>query len=302
MRILATIILCALSTCSLADWQGELDDSWLVRVSSSINTFGGTVAEYSEKGTNFISHTFTNVGATTFVATVSGQLFLLGAGGSCGENTDGGAGGGAGSGGFICTNITVSGTTYVFVGEGAIAPANYNGVGTNGANSVFGNLIAYGGARGGSILAPNGGNGGNGGGAYGYPNATPLPGVGTNGQGYRGGSNISDDATYTCAGAGGGCGGIGSNAVSTHGGDGGPGVTNSFATGVPIGYGGGGSGGGSGTGKLGGTAKDGGGDGGGNAIAGSDGTANRGGGGGGGGATRGGSGGSGVAIFRYVKP
>ena len=169
-------------------------------------------------------------------AYTSAVLVVAGGGGGGGDQA---AGGGAGG---VLSNASVTfvpGMTYTVSvgagGKGAVYPAT----GTNGANSTFGSLVAYGGGYGGgSDSAPstgaNGGSGGGGGGggAYvGYPGGT-----GVTGQGYAGGAGSTDGATYRNGGGGGGAGAVGSAGVANGGGGanrsgpGGIGVTTTLIT------------------------------------------------------------------------
>lgn len=211
-----------------------------------------------------------------------------GGGGQGYDSTDNGGGGGAG--GVLPGSYSfVPGVAYtITVGNGGAS--NNNGQDS----SISAVATAIGGGRGASQRAANtAGNGGSGGGgAFSY-----LPGTGSAGQGYAGGTVNLPSGTYP--GGGGGAGGVGSPGISgTKGGDGGIGTTSSIS-GASVYYGGGG-GGGAGTPGAGGT----GGGGAGSPTTGVAGTANTGGGGGGGGATpgsswAGGAGGSGIVIIAY---
>ncbi len=257
---------------------------------------GGTISGSGD----FIIHTFTNVGNSTFKPTGSGTVEILVVAGGGGAGYDGGGGGGAG--GVITNTVSVTaGTEYTVVvgGGGAAAPGPQWGAnGSSGGNSQFGSFTAIGGAGGynghAEITAiTTGGSGGGEGFAGGGP------GNGTPGQGNRGGYKSMDSA----GGGGGGAGEVGGNASSGRGGNGGKGIQSDIS-GVATWYGGGGAGGSwegiGGTGGMGG-----GGNGGGrNATAGANGIANTGGGGGGNGyasSSDSGMGGSGIVIVRY-KP
>jgi hypothetical protein len=231
--------------------------------------------------------------------------YLVVAGGGGGG---GGDAGGGGAGGFLANTTTMVWNTPLSVhvgdgGEKGVAGSNYaspaqgltGGVGSPGANSVFGAVISNGGGFGSSEFypGPNAGSGGSGGGAgYGGSSAGP----GTPGQGNAGGAaNQSDDG-----GGGGGAGAVGNSALA--GGAGGVGLTSSI-TGPSVYYAGGGGGGQQGPTSVGGL---GGGGAGGFGSAGINGTVNTGGGGGGGGhpgnpnnQQGGGTGGSGIVILKY---
>ncbi len=259
--------------------------------------------------------TITHVGGRTihtFSTSQSGSIFtpptttsvveaLIVGGGGGGGSTRGGGGGGAGGllylPSFDLTQFPPNAQIVVTVGFGG-APA------TNGGNSSFGTFLAIGGGAGRPSAMPDGGSGG---GAGHDTNAGPA-GVGTAGQGNRGGLIGFNSGTTTFTGAGGGgAGSQGGVGVPSAGGAGGPG--RAFAiSGEQVHYGGGGGGGGQdlgsnglspGSGGLGG-----GGDGGRNAI-GEDGVDGTGGGGGGGGGGpdpnffNGGRGGAGIVIISY---
>jgi hypothetical protein len=264
-----------------------------------------------------VIESFTTVGTTTWTAPagVNQVEVLVVAGGGGGGNS----GGGGGAGGLIYRRdyLITPGTSYTVIvgGGGTGAAIGTRAQGSNGGNSVFGDLTAIGGGGGGSTIQTPG-NGGSGGGAG--RDAAGIGGSATVGQGNIGGQARTSAAQ--AAGGGGGAGGPGANGRisdtntdSQYGGGGGNGlqinITNiptwyaggggggQFAGGVLAkgGLGGGGSGGSGGAGGLGGTA-------------GSNGVANTGGGGGGGGGSnvgtanpggQGGNGGSGVVILRY---
>jgi len=237
------------------------------------------------------------------------EVLVVGGGGGGGANHAGGGGGG----GVVYRNsysVTPGSVISVTVGNGgATAPASNGASASNGQNSVFGNLIAFGGGGGGNRndsagTSPgrNGASGGGGGGAQTiYPGNYP-PGTGIAGQGFAGGRGID-----IYGGGGGGAGGPGyngSNVSNTNSGQGGPGLPFNISGTVKY-YAGGGGGGyggnlGAGLGGIGGGGK------GGILVgdAGVPGTPNTGGGGGGGGAggQPGSQGGSGVVIVRYPGP
>jgi len=271
---------------------------------------GGTVSRSGD----FIIHTFTNVGSSTFKPTGSGTVEILVVAGGGGAGYDGGGGGGAG--GVITNTVSVTaGTDYAVVVGGGGAAATGPQVGPNGSpggNSQFGSVTAIGGAGGynghaGITAITTGGSGGGQGFIdVGRELIAGGPGLGTSGQGNQGGYSYNGSAGARGAGGGGGggAGGVGSNASYKQGGNGGIGIQSDIS-GVAAWYGGGGSGGSwEGTGGTGGMG--GGGNGGGftPATAGANGIANTGGGGGGNGfasSSDSGNGGSGIVIVRY-KP
>jgi len=208
----------------------------------------------------------------------------------------GGANGGGGAGGLLQGNIPITANTSYTVTVGAGGTGGQAG-GTDGQNSVFGSIIAFGGGRGstgvnGSLADVSGGaySGGSGGGAY----QQSVPGDGTVGQGNRGGNNGYGSPSST-AGGGGGAGTIGLNTLINYvGASGGVGVASAIS-GTVTNYAGGGAGGGYQSVGLGGS--------GGGGNAGFAGTPNTGGGGGGyrqdPGNLDGGAGGSGIVVVRY---
>ena len=139
--------------------------------------------------------------------------------------------------GGIGPAMTLSVGSYaVVVGVGGISGQASAVKGSNGGNSSFNGLIAYGGGGGGAYpangLGLSGGSGG-GGGASGY-----AGGSGTAGQGYAGGSSAS---TAWGSGGGGGAGGAGSAGIANTVVSGGAGVSCSI-TGTAVTYCGGGYG------------------------------------------------------------
>ena len=232
---------------------------------------GGTLTRVG----NYCVHTFTSSG--TFTPPAGGltcDVLVVGGGGSGGTIV----GGGGGAGGFLTNDsYLVSGVTTVTVGNGGIA--------SDGSNSAFGILVAYGGGKGGNdaYIGNNGGSGGGGG----FEGDWAV-GQGTSGQGNNGGLGIE------AGGGGGGANSVGQNSSvypNTNGGNGGDGKSSSISGSITYYSGGGGgqhgySGGNNGLGGLGG---------GGNGE--SSGSAYTGGGGGGGG----GNGGSGIVIVRYIQ-
>ena len=221
--------------------------------------------------------------------------YLIVAGGGGGSDGNAGGGGG-GAGGFVEGSILLSPGNYsVVVGNGGAGSTIQDGVGQNGGNSSFANIVAFGGGRGGGYVSPNGANGGSGGGGGGPQgpgqggNATQTSPQGGNGYGFAG-------APYA-AGDGGGGGGAGGAATNRNGGPG----RASTITGSSVAYGGGGGGarylGSAGLGGSGGGGNGGYYPGNGN---GQNGQANTGGGGGGSGdGPIGGNGGSGIVVVRY---
>jgi hypothetical protein len=246
---------------------------------------GGTI---SSSG-GYIYHEFTSSGTfTNTISNLSVEYLIVAGGGSGGYFY----GSGGGAGGLLNSSTTLSATSHsVVVGAGGA----FNGTsskGNDGSDSSALSLTAIGGGAGGgnygiSVATYSGNNGGSGGGMKGaYP--TYTPGAGTSGQGYAGGTAVSD---VVCSG-GGGAGGVGGNAGSSGtAGNGGAGL-NVWSTYSVAGGGAGGGNGGSGSSSHGG------------GVANTGGTTNTGGGGGGGSSTGGSSpggssGGSGIVVIRY---
>lgn len=244
-------------------------------------------------------------------------------------------GGGGGGGGVLYSSsytVTPGVNISVTVGTGGTAAANNGTAGFNGGNSVFGNLTAIGGGRGGNHassvttygIGASGGSGGGGAGAndgpsgYGY-NGTG--GSGTAGQGFAGGYGRGSQAlgfrgNGWAGGGGGGASEPGQDAtINFFGGKGGDGLP--FSISGQLRYYGGGGGGCNESASTGFSrgGKGGGGRGKGNILSTNnlDGAPNTGGGGGGvrdpeafvgagGGTGRAGNGGSGIVIVRYYGP
>ncbi len=245
----------------------------------------------------------------TSLYTIPMEYLVVGGGGGSGSQRRGGGGAGG-----MLTGVTAfapSAALLVTIGNGGSATNNQE-VRPNGANSVLGPFIAYGGGGGagdnGGNPSANGANGGSGGGGLGDAAPYGLGGSGVTGQGNNGGSGQGSQNPHYGAGGGGGAGAVGGNGTSSGpGGNGGAGLQSSI-TGTATYYAGGGGGGyynnTSGSRSSGGSG--GGGRGGSAGNAGESGAANTGGGGGGGyngagGTTNGGDGGSGVVVIAYAN-
>ena len=234
------------------------------------------------------------------------EYLVVAGGGSGGGGSFYGSGGG-GAGGLLqgLVPVTIGSPITVTVGAGgATAAGNAN---TNpGANSVFGSIIALGGASTPSGGTSNGGSGGSGSGGGSGINPISSGGQGTLGQGNAGGKGNYAGGGY---GGGGGAGTVGLNGTSSVGGNGGAGIASAISGTVTAYAGGGGGGvtagvdggtlglGGVGGGGLGGRQT-----GSANNVNGSPGVANTGGGGGSSGGfndNSGGAGGSGIVIISY---
>ena len=285
----------------------SLEVGTIVPYNRSFNAIGGNEV-YETKRRRI--HVFTQSG--TFNVDHSGlvDILLVGGGGAGGTSV----GGGGGGGGVVWKKgvALAIGAYDVIVGAGGI-PANYvddlsTPNGTNGGDSSFGEIVAYGGGAGASWAKKSGNMGGSGGGSCGGGGA----GSRIEGQGYPGGQSYGRSSS-----GGGGAGGVGGDGgdqaaedqkpASAIGGEG-------FAcdiTGEIVRYGGGGGGGGGDGGACPGSpGTDGGGDGTDhNGGAGGDGMDGLGAGGGGSGYALptsniqpGGRGGSGVVIIAYDLP
>jgi hypothetical protein len=277
---------------------------------------GGTVTNYTENGTNFTAHIFTNTAASTsLVFTVGGDIEVLvvgGGGGGLGSDDGGDGGGGGGAGGLIYGVVGLTPGSYtVNVGAGG-AGGVLEGDAGKGSNSVFGTLTALGGGgatRGEAdpVTANSGGSGGGGVGRGESGGSATQPGSSSAGYGNAGGKGNGTSALDGGGGGGGGgAGAAGTNsATKANGGNGGGGRSYSLASGTSMNYAGGGGGGVHSNGTTAGTATHGGGNGGAVQTVGASATENTGGGGGGGGGggsvySSGGNGGSGIVIVRYA--
>jgi hypothetical protein len=226
------------------------------------------------------------------------EYLVVAGGGGGGSN----AGGGGGAGGLLTGIYPVAIGSSITATVGAGGPGvTVNNVGNAGQNSVFGNITATGGGRGGGYggAATSGGSGGGCSGG----NSENFVAQGIVGQGNTGSLGQLNTSPYV-AGGGGGAGTVGTEFVGTApavtGGNGGAGIASSINGTVTVYAGGGGgsigsSGSSNGSGGVGGGGA-GATSGGGTATSGSTNT-----GGGGGGASTGtsGSGGSGIVIIRY---
>jgi len=232
--------------------------------------------------------------------TVSYLVVAGGGAGGGGVASHGGSGGGAGGYRTGTASLNPSLSYTVTVGAGG---AGTNSTGASGSDSTFNATTSAGG--GGGVTASNVGVAG-GSGSGGGPDGTPAAGGAGNTpstspvQGYAGGQGITDNASYSATGGGGGSSAVGAAGVNGQSGAGGVGTANSIS-GTSTYYAGGG-GGGATTQSTRGTGGNGGGGNGASSGAGSSGTANLGGGGGGASVsgTTGGNGGSGVVIISYV--
>ena len=185
---------------------------------------------------DYIVHTFTNIGTSTFEVT-SGSLacsnLIVGGGGAGGDFNN--VGGGGGGGGVLEVVATLTGVTNVVVGRGGPVGVVFGVPPSASGISSIGTNIAYGGGYGAANNYAGGDGGCGGGGSY-----RDASGTGTAGQGYDGGGQGSESSPYGCSG-GGGSAEVGETTDVNTGGDGGNGISNNI-TGTYAWYGGGGGG------------------------------------------------------------
>lgn len=210
---------------------------------------GGTVTTSG----NYKIHTF--ISSSSFVvanapngATI--EVLLVGGGGSGGT----GYAGGGGAGGYYYNSLmSISAGTYaVTIGAGGTSTVGNLSAGTNGSDSTFNNVIAYGGGGGGAynaIAVAKARDGGSGGGAAGA--GTTSGNIGLGSQGFNGGVGFGTSTSNALGGGGGGAGAVGTAAVGGVSGSGGVGLLNPISgstTGHLVGasyyFAGGGAGGG----------------------------------------------------------
>jgi hypothetical protein len=240
---------------------------------------------------------------------------LVIAGGGGGGSAVGGfcGGGGGGAGGYRNSDGTSGGNSVAEAAFDVTPEINYLvtvGAGgaqnTNGANSVFANILSYGGCKGGPSSPTNGlpgvgGSGGGGGGQATHPNT----GFAVSFQGINGSTGyLNSAANQGGGGGGGGASATGGAAGLAAGGTGGAGLASTITGSSITRAGGGGGGAGNNTTFAAGGAGGGGNGGASTGGAPTAGTVNTGGGGGGGanfgGATAGAAGGSGVVFLKYA--
>ena len=252
-------------------------------------------------------HAFKASGTFTPAKLISCDVLVVAGAGGANSHQGGGSGAG-GVLGFASQSFSTAQT--VTIGAGG---AGASDSAANGTNSTFGSLTTTVGGGAGGLNYYSGQLGGSGGGGSSKNFVTPNYGLGTSGQGNRGGSGTYPSGAGWYSGGGGGAGAVGGDAVDVspeRGGNGGAGTnsvtnygsltTTLSTTGLGVsGYiaGGGGGGVNGGTAGTGGT----GGGGAGSASTGTAGTANTGSGAGGGGnGGPGSNGGSGLIIVRYA--
>jgi hypothetical protein len=286
-----------------------------VTASGTISTIRGSVnLVYVDATQGWIS--YSNVSSAIIDQTFPIEYAVVSGGGGGGNSQTGGGGGG---GGMLNGSATLfRGSTYsITIGGGGAGKAfvGSGSQGNDGTASVFNSLspVPGGGGGGNGVTGRDGGSGG----GRGATNQSSNWGLGTAGQGNRGGLGFDGTVAVTLAGGGGGAGAVGGDAGQTNNGNAGAGgAGREWPTGSGTYYAGGGGGGtdrGGGSGVYsgnGGAGGTGGGGAGGRYLTpggggvngnGFDGSANTGGGGGGLGlGTTSGAGGSGVVIIRYA--
>ena len=250
-------------------------------------------------------HAFKASGTFTPAKLISCDVLVVAGAGGANSHQGGGSGAG-GVLGFASQSFSTAQT--VTIGAGG---AGASDSAANGTNSTFGSLTTTVGGGAGGLNYYSGQLGGSGGGGSSKNFVTPNYGLGTSGQGNRGGSGTYPSGAGWESGGGGGAGAVGADAQDgVKGGDGGAGTnsvtnygsltTTLSTTGLGVsGYIAGGGGGGVNAGTAGTGGSGGGGNG--SASTGTAGTANTGSGAGGGGNGGSGSnGGSGLIIVRYA--
>ncbi|NTW31031.1 MAG: hypothetical protein HGB12_00075 [Bacteroidetes bacterium] len=211
----------------------------------------GTLIYYRGYATNSAGTGYSADGTFNTLVTASNAMeILVVAGGGGGGGWHGGGGGGGGLLYDASHTVTAQAYTVTVGGGGLSGNTYYDTRATNGGNSIFHTITAFGGGHGGSAT-PAGADGGSGGGdGYGALGQ----GLGTSGQGNNGGTASGIPGYST--GGGGGAGKAGANGTQSISGNGGDGLPYSIS-GSSVYYAGGGGGGSSsvvsnGTGGLGG--------------------------------------------------
>ncbi len=170
---------------------------------------GDYIEDFEIDGTNYRAHIFTQAGEHSFIVHKNNldvdYLVVAGGGGS-------GYIAGGGAGGMLNGSLIVLNDTYnVLVGAGGMytGPSGTT-YGTNGNDSVFDGIVAYGGGTGGKDGATVGMSGGSGGGGGAQGSTGALGGAGVLGQGNNGGNGgNSRGGSGGGAGSSGSLGGIG---------------------------------------------------------------------------------------------
>lgn len=313
-------ILLTLGTISLSGSQANARDS---ERKTDIESVSQHLETYYTSGTNneeanciggratydgaYTVRTFNTSGTLICSGALTAEVLVVAGGGGGGNDVHGGGGGG---GVVYNDSLGIAELSYtVTVGAGGASGVAVNNKGSNGGNSVFSGVIAYGGGGGGA-------SGASGGGGSTYTSGYLGAGVNPIGQGNNGGNGYVGSSRYWNGGGGGGASVMGQAATVAKAGNGGEGLSYAISGSSQI-YGSGGGGGWLDTGDTGDATNRGLG----GTNAGSGGVsknttailpstaaiANFGGGGGGGGwqssgNNAGGAGGSGIVIVRYLSP
>ena len=186
-----------------------------------IHATGGTVAYYTEGGTNWTAHVFTNSGVLNVKAAGEVEYLVVGGGGGGGGTYESGGGG---AGGVRTGTMTLPAGTYtITVGNGGNGSLQGGLPASNGGPSSLSNGLvavkALGGGYGGSSAGYGGGEAGDGGSGGGGMWSAKVPGKAVGGVGELG----HDGGLANAASGGGGAGGVGQNAGPAAVRDGGPG-------------------------------------------------------------------------------
>lgn len=203
----------------------------ITTISAGYATGGNRFATYSENGTNFVAHIFTEDGTFEPRKALDVEYLIVGGGGGGGGSYNNRQAGGGGAGGLLTGTTNATASPYaVIVGAGGLSPIGDTGY-DGGDSSAFGRIGEGGGGGGYAYTASaSGRNGGCGGGGSSYNG-------GAGGTGSQGGDGAQGDPVGdTYGGGGGGANGNGLQGV------GGAGHT-SFITGTSVIYAVGGAGG-----------------------------------------------------------
>lgn len=185
------------------------------RARSGHGTFQAEGGDEVVKDGDYVTHVFRQDGVFTANRLGELELLVVGGGGGGGTSGGGGAGGLVYSSSFVMTETTFA----VKVGAGGVGAEIDGTQASNGGDTSFGPVIAYGGGAGGCNSGTSEGTaGGSGGGGAGRVNDGRIwsGGSGVAGQGTDGGSGRAmSDMAYAGGGGGGGAGGIGGSADTT---------------------------------------------------------------------------------------
>jgi hypothetical protein len=150
---------------------------------------GGTETTFVSGSTTWKVHTFNSTQSVSVVSPGLIRYVMVAGGGGAGfAESFVDASGGGGAGGYLESQLNITGTTHTITIGGGGADS------TQGTNTSFFGLTAIGGGRGGIMYPPNftatiGGNGGSGGGGTGNAGNFYPGGTGVAGQGFSGGTS-----------------------------------------------------------------------------------------------------------------